>query len=165
MIPNYIIAIDPGNIESAVCVMGTRDYRAIRFGKLPNHEVRRILQETPGVPLWIEAIRSMGMAVGIEVFDTAEWTGRFVELVASTYGEDEVTKVPRTTVKMHHCGSTRAKDTNIVQALVDRFTPGAPNHGKGTKSAPGWFYGFRADVWQAYALGVYAVDSLKGVTP
>lgn len=32
------------------------------------------------------------------------------------------------------------------------------NHGKGTKANPGWFYGFRADVWQAHALAVYAAD-------
>lgn len=33
------------------------------------------------------------------------------------------------------------------------------NRGKGTKTAPGWFHGFAADVWQAYALGVYAIDT------
>ena len=46
------------------------------------------------------------------------------------------------------------------QALVDRFAPGQPNHGKGTKAEPGFFYGFRADVWQAFALAVYAADQL-----
>ena len=31
----------------------------------------------------------------------------------------------------------------------------------GTKAEPGWFYGFRADVWQAYALAVYVADTSK----
>ena len=53
----------------------------------------------------------------------------------------------------------KAKDSNIRQALVDRFAPGQPNYGKGTKAQPGWFYGFNADIWQAYALAVYAADT------
>ena len=40
-----------------------------------------------------------------------------------------------------------------------RFAHGQPNHGKGTKAQPGWFYGFHADIWQAYALAVYAADT------
>ena len=48
----------------------------------------------------------------------------------------------------------------IRQALVDRFAHGEPNYGKGTKARPGFFHGFSADVWQAYALAVYAADVL-----
>ena len=49
-------------------------------------------------------------------------------------------QVPRRDVKLHHCGQARAKDANITQALVDRFAPGEPNKGKGTKAEPEFFY-------------------------
>ncbi len=62
---------------------------------------------------------------------------------------------------MHLCGSPRAKDPNVTQALVDRFARGETNYGKGTKKSPGFFYGFSADMWQAYALAVTYLDMKK----
>ena len=41
----------------------------------------------------------------------------------------------------------KAKDSNIRQALIDRFGP------VGTKKNPGWFYGVSKDVWAAIAVG------------
>ena len=82
----------------------------------------------------IEAIASYGMAVGAEVFETCIWIGRFYEAL-SQYSEPA--RVYRKDVKMNLCGQTRAKDSNIIQALKDRFGD------KGTKSKPGWFYGFK----------------------
>jgi hypothetical protein len=42
----------------------------------------------------------------------------------------------------------KAKDSNIRQALIDRFGE------VGIKKNPGWFYGFKKDIWQAYAVGI-----------
>ena len=103
----------------------------------------------------IEMVASYGMAVGAEVFDTCVWIGRFHEAI---FGGADL--IYRREVKLHHCGTSKAKDSNITQALADRFAPGQPNHGKGTKADPGWFYGFAKDAWQAYALAVLVADRL-----
>jgi hypothetical protein len=109
----------------------------------------------------IEMVASYGMAVGADVFETCVWIGRFYQVLEDRCFEPGLIK--RHPIKLHHCHSANAKDSNITQALVDRFAPGQPNHGKGTKASPGWFYGFKSDIWAAYALAVYAMDTAEGV--
>jgi hypothetical protein len=106
-------------------------------------------------------VASYGMVVGADVFQTVLQTGRFVEVAVEASQRFRVGLIYRHNIKLHHCHSARAKDTNVIQALVDRFASGEPNKGKGTKAAPGFFYGFRGDVWQAFALAAYVADSLK----
>ena len=169
------LAIDPGNIESAYVVIDAETRRPLEFGKVENHNLLQDLWNWSGADYdhaYIEMVASYGMAVGKEVFDTCVWIGRFSEAVDNLLDRPRPARlVYRRDIKLHHCGSARAKDANIIQALVDRFAPGQPNRGKGTKAAPGWFHGFHADVWQAYALAVYAADmaamegSVVGVGP
>lgn len=158
-----LLAIDPGNTESAYVIIDEHR-RPVEFAKIDNHTLRgRLLDLVPRTDRTvIEMVSSYGMAVGADVFETCVWIGRFQE---SAYRWDFhlpelITRGP---VKLHHCHSRKAKDSNIVRALVDRFAPGQSNFGKGTKAAPGWFYGFSKDVWQAYALAVYAADEAEGV--
>jgi len=152
-----ILAVDPGNTQSGWALI-TADTRVpLQFGKSDNDELRKklLMGDLEADLCAIEMVASYGMAVGKDVFETCVWIGRFLECVRS-----EAHLVYRRPVKLHFCYSAKAKDSNISQALVDRFAPGQPNHGKGTKSAPGWFYGFAKDAWQAYALAVYAADCL-----
>ncbi len=59
------------------------------------------------------------MSVGKTVFDTCVWIGRFIQQV------DEIGKeysyIYRKDEKMNLCHSMKAKDSNIRQALIDRF--------------------------------------------
>jgi hypothetical protein len=152
-----LLAVDPGNIESAYVIVDAETCEPLAFDKVPNHGLLQMIWGFPS-PVYIEMIASYGMPVGQEVFDTCVWIGRFAEAHAQATGYlPELIK--RKSVVLHHCQSARAKDANVTQALVDRFTPGQPNHGKGTKATPGWFHGFRTDVWQAYALAVYIADT------
>jgi hypothetical protein len=155
-----ILAIDPGNTESGYAVIDADTREPIHFGKITNHQFRK--QITHGDfnrvdRVAIEMIESYGMAVGKEVFQTCVWIGRFMELCLDMFVEVDLEY--RKDVKLHHCHSSKAKDANITQALIDRFASGVPNHGKGSKAEPGWFHGFHHDVWQSYALAVYVADT------
>lgn len=158
-----IMAIDPGNRESAYAIVAVDDYRPIEIGKVGNQDLLEILctriQDGRAQELAIEMVSSYGMPVGRDVFETCVWIGRFQQLaITAAPGDLPVRLVYRRDVKRHICGTPSAKDSNVRQALADRFAPDAQNYGKGTKKQPGWFYSFRADIWQAYALAVAYID-------
>ncbi|MCW5953405.1 MAG: hypothetical protein KIT69_14215 [Propionibacteriaceae bacterium] len=162
MIPGRVLAIDPGNEQSAFAALDLDTRRPIAFAKIPNQVLLESLESGSFdyQTIYIEMVASYGMPVGREVFDTCVWIGRYLQTTLNN-GAD-VHLVPRLQVKLHHCHDSKAKDSNITQALVDRFAYGQRNHGKGTKTQPGWFHGFHRDIWQAYALGVYGADLLTG---
>lgn len=151
-----ILAIDPGNRESGFVLLNPTNLFPVRYGKMENNALVDYLddyiRQYSVTDLAIEMVESYGMPVGREVFDTVRWIGRFEE----RYGQQipYVRLIYRHEEKISICHSAKANDAAIRQALVDRFAPGEPNYGKGTKARPGWFYGFKADVWQAYAVGV-----------
>lgn len=151
-----IIAIDPGTKESGwvtfqdggVVECGIDDNDLVLW-KL-NHHRSRSLHEFDS--LAIEMVASYGMAVGREVFETCVWIGRFQQ----AWGKpNEVRLVYRRDVKLHLCGSAKAKDANIRQALLDLLGP------QGTKKQPGPTYGVKSHAWAALALAV----TVAGITP
>ena len=163
-----ILTIDPGNKESAYCLIDD-DLRPIKFGKVPNDELLDDLnmdrfhrdtqipwkvKQVPHFAIEMVAHYGTGMPAGKEIFDTCVWIGRFWE----NANFENKKFIYRKEEAVNLCNSVRAKDKNIIQALVDRFTPGESNYGKGTKKEPGWFYGFAADIWQSYAVGITYYD-------
>lgn len=160
-----ILAIDPGNIESGY-VVTYDDLVVICKGKERNENIINMIKEVVKSldieHVAIEMIESQGMAVGKSVFETCFWIGKFAQCCEENLSI-EPKFIYRKDEKMNLCNSMRAKDSNIVQALIDRFAPNTPNKGKGTKKEPGWFYGFKKDIWQAYAVAVTYHDMyLKG---
>ena len=160
-----VFAIDPGNEESAYCVIDGETLEPLEFDKVSNEELLSIVrefvvpQQAPDVVV-IERVASYGMAVGKEVFQTCEWLGRYTE--AAAQNEVPVAYVYRKDEKLHICQDMRANDANIRRALIDRFAKHDLKSGKGTKKKPDWFYGFRADIWAAYAVAITWAETKGG---
>lgn len=154
-----ILSVDPGNIQSAYCLIDTKTYKPIEFGKLDNNDLLKQISIFKDIEcIVVEKVASYGMAVGKEVFDTCEWYGRFIQKYCDTHEDFKINYVYRREEKLNLCGSMKAKDTNIRQALIDRFAKHDFKNGKGTKKNKDWFYGFKADIWMAYAVGVTYLD-------
>ena len=149
-----ILAIDPGNEQSAYVIMEDADFRPQAFGKVDNEEIRDIIMRTRGLDVdrvVIERVASYGLAVGREIFETCEWIGRFTEL--SKMCGRPVDYIFRKEEKEWICHDLRAKDANIRRALIDQFATHDLRNGKGTIKKPDFFYGFAKDCWAAFAVG------------
>lgn len=151
-----VFAIDPGNEESASCIVV--DGRPFESAKVPNDELLKLVKhwKPEGWLLAVEMIASYGMPVGREVFETCLWIGRFIQAWGGEYR-----LVYRKDVKLFHCSSVRATDANIRAALIDRFGPGKAK-AVGTKAAQGPLYGFKGDQWAALAVAL-AADGSAGL--
>lgn len=106
--------------------------------------------------LAIEMIASYGMAVGETTFDTCRLIGRFQEACGFGDNPTRFRLVYRKDVKMHLCGSMRAKDANIRQALIDRY---GGDSAIGKRATPGPLYGVKSHAWAALAVACYAADT------
>lgn len=156
-----MFAIDPGTVESAWCEFNGE--RVLSSAKEPNEQVLSRLRELPIQPVAIEMVASYGMPVGREVFETVLWTGRFYEALRHNGLVPGLTY--RLAVKIHLCGTAKAKDANIRQAIIDRFpgTGGGKIAAVGTKKQPGPLYGVSGDIWAALAVAIYNWDLRSAV--
>lgn len=98
----------------------------------------------------------MGVS-GHTLFRTAEFIGIYTYITKQR--NKRLKRVKRTDVKKHFKVKRSTKnqkqpsaDSQIRTSLINRFGE------VGTKKNQGYFYGFKADLWQAFAVGVYVVD-------
>lgn len=149
-----ILAIDPGTTESG-WVRYCNDH-VIDSGVWSNSTMLRKIDEGGFDDLAIEMIASYGMAVGREVFETCVWIGRFIE---ASRDPEAVRLIYRRDVKLHLCGTSKAKDANIRQAVIDLFPRlgGGKTPQIGTKAQPGPLYGVTSHAWPALAVAITAI--------
>lgn len=147
-----ILGIDPSNVHSAYCLVDTKDMHPIEFGIIDNQEmiknIKRIKEECGEneiIHFVIEGMQNQGMPVGNTVFDTVLLIGRFIEhAIFNSY--DKIIMIYRRDEKLCICNNTRAKDSNIRQALINKYGE------VGIKKNQGFFYGFKKDCWAAFAV-------------
>lgn len=153
-----ILAIDPGTTESGWVILDNG--LPVHSGIATNDEMLEIAASQAGEfgtlcrVMAVEMIASYGMPVGKEVFETCVWIGRFIEAWANNAGSVEAVRlIYRKDVKLHLCGTTKAKDPHIRQRLIDLLGPA------GTKKAPGPTHGIRSHIWPALGVAVTAAET------
>lgn len=155
-----LLAIDPGNEESALLVYDTDKGAPVDWQKLPNDDALLLAMtlRLGGIDhMAIEMVASYGMAVGASVFETCVWIGRFIQAWRMPGAGLSHECVYRRDVKLHLCGSARAKDANVRQALIDRY--GGKAKAIGRKATPGPLYGLSGDCWSALGVAVTAAEN------
>lgn len=138
-----ILAIDPGTKKSAYVIWDGKHILDMGI-KFNNQFIVALYQMPPG-NLVVEQVRSYGMAIGATTLDTVFWSGRFCEAWRGDWS-----LMPRMDVKMHLCHNSRANDSNIRQALIDRFEPTL----KPRQRPKTILKGVSKDIWAAVALAV-----------
>ena len=154
-----ILAIDPGNEFSAYAIYDGKDFSG--YEKCGNDTMLTIIEPQSCDKIVIERVECMGMAVGKSVFETCIWIGRFIDRARCTTNAT-VQTIGRRNVKMHMCGSMRAKDSNIRQAVMDRYAS-TREKAIGKKKSPGPLYGASKDIWSAMAIAITASESSDGL--
>jgi hypothetical protein len=119
-----VLAVDPGPRSHGVVLFDGQ--RVIESRDMTTEELRCYIQwlatdDPPAIAC--EWIASYGMPVGKEVFETVLQIGMLRAITPMRL-------IPRADIKLHLCGSMRAKDANIRQALLDKLGP------VGTKKNP-----------------------------
>jgi hypothetical protein len=143
-----ILSLDPGTTHTAFVQFDQQ--KIVDHGHLPNAEIRQILIGREYDRVACEMIASYGMAVGASTFETCVWIGRFIEVARV-----DVELIFRKDIKLFLCGTMRAKDANIRQALIDKIGT------QGTKAQPGPTYGIKSHSWAALAVAVYAAQQKR----
>jgi hypothetical protein len=148
-----VLGIDPGTVQTAFALWNGQ--KVVECDIVPNQKMLEMLrgEHWAPIPIFVEMVASYGMPVGKEIFETVLWIGRFVE----TWDlRDRAWKlVYRQEVKLFHCHTSKAKDSNIAQALRDKYGE------VGTKKTPGPLYGVKKDIWSALAIASFAHETFR----
>lgn len=150
-----LLSLDVGTEESGYCLIDIPTFKPINFGRINNNDLMKVVKNSHYDLATYEEFQSYGMPVGKTTLDSILWNGRFIQaIIDKSNGNIKPYPMTRTHVKHHLCNAVKAKDSNVRQALIDRF--GEP----GTKKKPGMLYGIKKDVWSAYAIGVTYIDTV-----
>jgi len=157
---NQVLAIDPGPEKSAWVMLKVGDPPIPQCMNIEdNDKIESFIDASgysvPDTVMVIEWMDSYGMPVGKSVFETLYWIGRFCSVWESRIGY--AFRITRREIKLHLCHTSRAKDANVRQVLIDRYG-GTKQIAVGTKKAPGPLYGFKTHLWSALAVGITYIE-------
>jgi len=151
-----ILAIDPGNIESAYVLWDGE--KMLDKNYLPNKECLSKFEQQRFQNIdcvVIEMVSSYGMPIGQNTIDTCVWIGIFKQF----FHNKEVHLRFRQTVKMHHCHALNGVNDGAINNVLkgkygDDKTQKRPNEviwNDCVKHNGGREY-MNGDIWAAFAL-------------
>lgn len=154
---NLLYALDPGPVQSALVIathegahLVVRDHCHTLNGAI--HEM--LLHAPITATLVIERITSFGMPVGEEILETVFQTGCFFTAWPGLHRY----RLSRRAIKLHLCGSSQAKDTNVRAAVFDRYG-GSREAAVGTVKHQGPLYGLHGHEIAALAVALTWVET------
>lgn len=147
-----VLAIDPGDTQSALVIVNDRFNTIEHHEKSPNEEILEICRRQRHDIFAVEILedRGFGGSKPIRVqhlYDTQLWAGRFFEASCGIYKYG----VFRRDVKRTFCASFKAGDKEVRAAMLGFY--GNP----GSKRNPGNTYGITADQWSALAIASFVI--------
>lgn len=155
-----ILAIDPSYKGSTYIL--TEGIKPVEFGILDNNN--RLLayldeNQTKIDTVLIESMTSFGQIAGKDVYETLIWIGRFYQ--KALYLRYTTYLVNRKAIVTWHCGVAKGGDTGVRKSLIGKYAIHDYKSGKGTKGNRDFFYGFHADIWQAFAITAYHYEKTE----
>ena len=179
------LTVDPGTTQSAYCGM-REDYSLITAAKVDNDKLMQLINLGGYDALVIECMEARTLNVkklkpgerplppqkiGDETYETCIWIGRFMEaairrnMVVYRVGRSEERKrlIPSKKNGLEPLPEPVPKsvDAQIRLSLIRRFAKHDKVTGKGKKASPDVFYGFKTDMWNAFAVGVVHLDKTQ----
>lgn len=179
-----ILAIDPGQNDSAVVVYGSQPKEILwntddTDGKMENGklllEFPALLERSIVDVIVIEDVESRGgyitvkkqmkkgeqiwvpPTVGKPLWDTMFWIGRLYQrIVEFGFSENGIYRLLPTKIRAALCNDSRANLSMMTTEIIDHFDPNREygKYGKGTAKNPGPLFGFVRDLWQATAVAL-----------
>ena len=162
-----ILAIDPGNMQSAFVILEHKTLEITKKGLIPNEEMLILFKGDntyfgcqPFDAACIEYPKARGQLVSNQLMDAIYWIGRFDQACAQ-----EMVRIDRKDVKMTLCGVANAKDSNIRAALIAAYSHKVIGKGGripeiGCAGAEGPLYGIKKDIWAALGVAFTYMDTL-----
>jgi hypothetical protein len=163
-----VLGCDPGNQQSAFVLYDTNESKPIKWWKSDNAMCRSnlsaiacekvsllIIEYTP--PYTLQSASGRG-SVPNQLMLTAFEAGRFAERWRNLRLDHDFCLISRTDVKKHLLGRATGNDSNVTQAILDRYG-GTREVAVGTKKKQGPLYGITKDCWAALALAITFVET------
>ena len=177
-----LLAIDPGTARSAYVGM-TDKYEILAKAKVDNAKVLELIMLGGYDALVIECMEPRTLntgkkqappqRIGDETYETCIWIGRFMEAairrgmdIHRVYRSEERRQIipsKRNGLPPLEPPAPKSPDAQIRKALIARFARFDKVNGRGRANSRDTFYGFAADMWNAFAVGVVYLDGINGL--